>query len=297
MGRLVRRRPAADALAAVPRRAGRGRLRVARAGTVRLPAHRPGAAEGRAGASWPAGRRPAPCTATAACTGPTSSTAIAGADPQGRRADRGRSARRHLVFVPVPGYRDDTTGAYLEPAELDRGRVADAGPQHRRAGPDRRRGARRAAAVPPARRQPRGDPARRSTGSSARPTRASSRSAWTPVTSRTGGRTASRSSPTTPTASATCTSSRWTRPSSKRAEREDLAFGQAVAMGASCEPPAGLPDIPSVVEALTGARPGDVRRRRAGHVPGRLRRARRRSPPGPVTTCAASAIGDVGRTG
>lgn len=26
---------------------------------------------------------------------------------------------RHVVFVPVPGYRDDTTGAYLEPAELD----------------------------------------------------------------------------------------------------------------------------------------------------------------------------------
>ena len=26
---------------------------------------------------------------------------------------------RHLVFVPVPGYRDDNTGAYLEPAELD----------------------------------------------------------------------------------------------------------------------------------------------------------------------------------
>ena len=26
---------------------------------------------------------------------------------------------RHLVFVPVPGYRDDKTGAYLEPAELD----------------------------------------------------------------------------------------------------------------------------------------------------------------------------------
>jgi inosose dehydratase len=26
---------------------------------------------------------------------------------------------RHLVFVPVPGYRDDTTGAYLEPAALD----------------------------------------------------------------------------------------------------------------------------------------------------------------------------------
>ena len=36
-----------------------------------------------------------------------------------------------------------------------------------------------------------------------------------------------------------------------RARREDLAFGQAVAMGASCEPPAGIPDVPSVVRALT----------------------------------------------
>lgn len=35
-----------------------------------------------------------------------------------------------------------------------------------------------------------------------------------------------------------------------KAEREDLAFGQAVAMGASCEPPTGLPDIPPIVEAL-----------------------------------------------
>src|SRR5207244_5594650 len=26
---------------------------------------------------------------------------------------------RHLVLVPVLGYRDDNTGAYLEPAELD----------------------------------------------------------------------------------------------------------------------------------------------------------------------------------
>jgi inosose dehydratase len=36
-----------------------------------------------------------------------------------------------------------------------------------------------------------------------------------------------------------------------RARREDLAFGQAVAQGASCEPPAGIPDVPSVVRALT----------------------------------------------
>src|ERR1044072_4618808 len=25
---------------------------------------------------------------------------------------------RHVIFVPVPGYRDDSTGAFLEPAEL-----------------------------------------------------------------------------------------------------------------------------------------------------------------------------------
>jgi inosose dehydratase len=35
-----------------------------------------------------------------------------------------------------------------------------------------------------------------------------------------------------------------------KAEDEDLAFGQAVAMGASCEPPHGLPDVPSVLDAL-----------------------------------------------
>ena len=35
-----------------------------------------------------------------------------------------------------------------------------------------------------------------------------------------------------------------------KAEADDLAFGQAVAMGASCEPPTGLPDIPSVLAAL-----------------------------------------------
>ena len=35
-----------------------------------------------------------------------------------------------------------------------------------------------------------------------------------------------------------------------KAEAEDLAFGQAVAMGASCEPPSGVPDIPPVLAAL-----------------------------------------------
>ncbi|GAA0806020.1 TIM barrel protein [Spirilliplanes yamanashiensis] len=35
-----------------------------------------------------------------------------------------------------------------------------------------------------------------------------------------------------------------------RARADDLAFGQAVALGASCEPPAGEPDLPTVVKAL-----------------------------------------------
>lgn len=35
-----------------------------------------------------------------------------------------------------------------------------------------------------------------------------------------------------------------------QADREGLAFGQAVAMGASCEPPAGVPDVESLAKAL-----------------------------------------------
>ena len=36
----------------------------------------------------------------------------------------------------------------------------------------------------------------------------------------------------------------------EKATREDMAFGQAVAMGASCEPPKGLPNLEEVVAAL-----------------------------------------------
>jgi inosose dehydratase len=35
-----------------------------------------------------------------------------------------------------------------------------------------------------------------------------------------------------------------------RADREGLAFGQAVAMGASCEPPTGEPVVEDVAQAL-----------------------------------------------
>lgn len=37
----------------------------------------------------------------------------------------------------------------------------------------------------------------------------------------------------------------------ERAEREGMSFGQAVAIGASCEPPAGVPAVPAVLEALS----------------------------------------------
>jgi inosose dehydratase len=35
-----------------------------------------------------------------------------------------------------------------------------------------------------------------------------------------------------------------------RADREGLAFGQAVALGASCEPPGGEPNVAEVAKAL-----------------------------------------------
>ena len=58
-----------------------------------------------------------------------------------------------------------------------------------------------------------------------------------------------------------------------KAEAEDLAFGQAVAMGASCEPPSGLPDLPADPGRPGGTRHGTVHRGGAGHVPVRLQQA------------------------
>ena len=80
---------------------------------------------------------------------------------------------RHVIFVPVPGYRDDKTGAFLEPAELDAQQ-------------------------------------------------------W---------RTMIRASDELGKIVA-------------QADREVLAFGQAVAMGASCEPPSGEPAVEEVAKAL-----------------------------------------------
>jgi inosose dehydratase len=156
---------------------------------------------------------------------------------------------KHVIFVPVPGYRDDKTGAYLEPAELD----ADAwktliestneiGKQisqdfgvrlqfHPHADSHVETQAQVERFLGDT------DPDFVSlcldTGHLAY-TRADNVAIIKQFPSRIGYVHIKQMDPAIVA----------------KAEGEDLAFGQAVAMGASCEPPQGLPDIPSVLEAL-----------------------------------------------
>ena len=150
---------------------------------------------------------------------------------------------RHVIFVPVPGYRDDKSGAFLEPAELDDEQWRAMVRATDDLGKIVARGVRPAAGVPPARGQPRGDPGADRAVPGPRPTRATSPSAWTPATWPTGTRTTGPSSTATPTASATCTSSRWTRPSWPRptARASPSARPWPWAPAASC--PAGNPGL------------------------------------------------------
>jgi len=157
---------------------------------------------------------------------------------------------RHLVFVPVPGYRDDTTGAYLEPAELtgeewttmvraadELGRIVaeDYGVAlqfhpHADSHVETQEQTERFLADT----DPRyvnlcldtGHLAYRGADSVELIRRYPERIGYVHIKQMDPDVVA-------------------------RAEREDLAFGQAVALGASCEPPAGLPDVPSVVAALS----------------------------------------------
>jgi inosose dehydratase len=156
----------------------------------------------------------------------------------------------NLVFVPVPGYRDDTTGAYLEPAELtadewrtliratdELGRILlEEHGVHLRFHPH---------ADSHVETQPQierfleeTDPAYVSlcldTGHLAY-RRADSVAVIRKYPQRIGYVHIKQMDPDIVA----------------QAEKEDLAFGQAVAMGASCEPPAGLPSVPAVVEALS----------------------------------------------
>ena len=125
-------------------------------GTVRLSAHRPGAADRGAGpARAQGGRRHRPRVQRAA---PARRLAGHRPDhPPGRRADRrGRRAARDLRAGARLPRRQDRR---LPRARRARRRaVADHDPGHRRAGQDGRAGVRPAAGVPPARGQPRGDP-------------------------------------------------------------------------------------------------------------------------------------------
>jgi inosose dehydratase len=156
---------------------------------------------------------------------------------------------RSLIFVPVPGYRDDTTGAYLEPAELtpdewrttiracdELGRILseEYGVRlqfHPHADSHVETQAQTERFLEET------DPAYVSlcldTGHLAY-RRADSVAIIRKYPQRIGYVHIKQMDPAIV----------------HRAEANDLAFGQAVAMGASCEPPHGLPDIPSVVDAL-----------------------------------------------
>jgi inosose dehydratase len=157
----------------------------------------------------------------------------------------------HLIFVPVPGYRDDETGAYLEPAELDEdawktlvtatnelGKIVaeDYGLKlqfHPHADSHVETQAQTERFLDES--DPRWVNLCLDTGHLAY-TRADNVAIIRGYPDRIGYVHIKQMDPAIV----------------ERAEREDLAFGQAVALGASCEPPAGLPDIPTVVEALSG---------------------------------------------
>lgn len=156
----------------------------------------------------------------------------------------------HVVFVPVPGYRDDRTGAYLEPAELNDDAWAtlvrstnEIGKQisqeygvqldfHPHADSHVQTQAQVERFLEDT------DPGNVSlcldTGHLAY-TRADNVAIIRGYPERIGYVHVKQMDPVIVA----------------RAEAEDLAFGQAVAMGASCEPPSGVPDIPSVLTALT----------------------------------------------
>ena len=156
---------------------------------------------------------------------------------------------RHLVFVPVPGYRDDTTGGYLEPAELDPeawARMARATNElgkivsdesgvrlqfhpHADSHVETEQQTERFLADT----DPRYVNLCLDTGHLAY-RRADSVDLIRRYPDRIGYVHIKQMDPAVV----------------DRAEREDLAFGQAVAMGASCEPPKGLPDVGSVAAAL-----------------------------------------------
>ncbi len=158
---------------------------------------------------------------------------------------------RHLVFVPVPGYRDDATGAYLEPAELTGEEWTHDGAGGRRARPDR--GPRSTAW--PLQFHPHAD-SHVETQEQIERFLADTDPRYVNLCLDTGHLAYRRADSVElirryPERIGYVHIKQMDPALVARAEREDLAFGQAVALGASCEPPQGRPDVPSVVAALS----------------------------------------------
>ena len=261
---------------------------MAGARTVRLPAHGPGAADRGAGpARAQGGRRHRPRVQRAA---PARRLAGHRPDhPPGRRADRrGRRPARDLRAGARLPRRQDRR---LPRARRARRRpVADHDPGHRRAGQVRLGGVRPAAGIPPARGQPRGDPGADGAVPGARPIPVTCRSAWTPAIWPTGTRTTWPSSAATPTASGTCTSSRWTRPSSRPPTATASPSGRPWPWAPAASRPAGNPPSrrsPRPWRNSTGTCSWSSSRTCTRPTS----TSRSRSPSAPTTTCAASASG------
>ncbi len=155
----------------------------------------------------------------------------------------------HVVFVPVPGYRDDVTGAYLEPGTLDEDgwrtllrSTNDLGRALAEEYGVRLQFHHHADAYVETREQidrllDGTDPAFVSlcldTGHLAY-----------------GGGDAARLIAERPDRVGYVHIKQMDPAIVAKARAEDMAFGQAVALGASCEPPAGVPDLPGVIAAL-----------------------------------------------
>lgn len=156
---------------------------------------------------------------------------------------------QHVIFVPVPGYRDDVTGAYLEPAELDEGQWKTLVRSTEELG-------RILAEEYGLKLQfhPHADSHVETQAQTERLLEETD-SRWVNLCLDTGHLAYTRADNVEiirkfPDRIGYVHIKQMDPAIVEKAEAEDLAFGQAVAMGASCEPPAGLPDIPSVVEAL-----------------------------------------------
>jgi inosose dehydratase len=158
---------------------------------------------------------------------------------------------RHVIFVPVPGYRDDTTGAYLEPAQLD----DDAWKTMIRATNELGRVLAEEYGVT-LQFHPHAD-SHVETQAQTERFLDDTDPRYVSLCLDTGHLAYRRADNVAiirnyPDRIGYVHIKQMDPDIVARAEREDLAFGQAVAMGASCEPPQGLPDIPSVAEALRG---------------------------------------------